>query len=194
MTNDRSLPAAVIAVLLTCLVLTVFASWFAAALGLPIESLLSGEALRWFFRQPMLVFTSWPGECVLLLAIAAGAIGESGLTVHPHRHIHALVAAGLTLLLLMLLPVLGLFGTDAPLRSATGRIFPSPFLMGFCRALTAAVVCAAIVYGLTSRRLRTWSQTATLLFAGLQRYAPWLAVCGLAEILFKSLYYIFYVH
>ncbi len=184
------LASAAIALLLSLQAVLIFGTWMAAALGLPVESLLSDEALRWFFRQSLRTFVSWRVEGLVLVIVALGAAGEGGLLSSPRRHPHAWLSSLLVLAVCIILLALGLFGADAPLLSASGRLLPSPFLPGLAWSIAAAVVLASAVCGLLSRRLRTWTEVFALCYVGLQRYAPWLVVWLLAELLYKTLRYV----
>ena len=195
MTSNQQTPfprlaSATIIFLLLLLALCVFGSWMAAAMGLRVDSMLSGEALRWFFRQSLQTVGSWRGEILILLAIALGALRESGLTSSPGRHPHAWLASLLVLGMSLGLLAMGFFSEDAPLLSVSGRILPSPFLPGFAWTLTSAIVLACAVYGFVSRRFRSWQEGVSLCYVGIQHYAPWLIVWGLAEILYKTFRYV----
>ncbi len=188
----RELAGYLVLFLAATFLLVVLWSWCASALGMECRSVLTGEALRHFFRQPVVAFATWHGQVFLLVALAAGAVAESGLSPMPARHATAWwTAVGIMLAGLALLAAT-LVGTDAPLRSAAGRIVPSPFGMGFARALALIIVAAAMAYGRLSHRQRHWQATVALAYVGLVRYAPWLAVWAMAEINYATITYVFF--
>ena len=190
--SDRELRWAglLVAVLLAALALLAVASWALASLGLSVESLFSDESLRWLFSSQMINAVVPVGQWVLLASVVVGAIGYSGLTAQVPRLNNALVTASLTFAACLAVFALLFFASGSPLRSATGRLFPTPFLSGFIRALAVSLILAAAVYGGVSGKLRTWQHYFSLLFIGIQRFAPWLVVSVLAALLYHIFCYV----
>ena len=189
--KELRLVSFLIAVLLVAMGVVTLASWGMASLGLPVESLLSEEAIRWLFRQSAGSVTLPISQWLLLAAVTVGAVMHSGL---PSWRTHNAVARWsvlITWLVLLVLLALLYLAPWSPLRSATGRLFPTPFLGGFIRALAVSVIVAAAVFGGVSGKLRTWSHYVTLLFVGIQRFAPWLLIAMLASVLYHIITYAF---
>lgn len=180
-----------LAILLIAMAVIAVASWGLASLGLSVESLLSDEGLRWLFSQSaetaLAPFCQW----LLLLAIVVGAAAHSGLLARGPRDGLARRSALVVWLLCVSVLALLFLAPWSPLRSATGRLFPTPFLLGFLRALAVSVVIAAAVHAGVSGRLRTWPQYVTLIFIGIQRFAPWLVIVLMAVMLIHIINYAF---
>lgn len=179
-----------IGVLLAALALLAVGSWAFASLGFAVESLFSDEALRWLFSSETINVVAPVSQWVLLIAVVVGSVMHCGLTAQAPRFNNALVTAVLTFVICLAVLFLFFFASGSPLRSATGRLFPTPFLLGFIRALAVAVILAAAVYGGISGRLRTWQHYVALLYIGIQRFAPWLAVAVLAALLYHIFCYV----
>lgn len=179
-----------IAVLLLLLFVTVLGSWAASVVGWQVENLLSEEGIRWTFRwwaSPVL-----HNHTILMLSllVAVGALQGCGL--HTVRHHPWSLLASLVALAIMSVPLYILtMRAEAPLQSVTGQMSSSPFLQGIVFALGLMVAVAAMLYGLLSGYLRTWSACAALLHNGLRRYAPWIVVWLLAEHLCYLLTFVF---
>ncbi len=196
MTNNPSdrelrLVSFLVAMLLVTIGVVAIASWGCASLGLPVVSLLSEEAFRWLFRQGVGSVTVSVSQWLLLAAVTAGALMHSGLLSRRTHHTVARWSALVTWFIILVLLALLFLAPWSPLRSATGRLFPTPFLGGFIRALAVSMILAAAVYGGVSGRLRTWSHYVMLLFFGIQRFAPWLVIALLATILYHIIAYAF---
>lgn len=197
-----------IALLLLLNLLTVVGSWLLSALGADIPNLLSPEGVRWLFRLHLSVSVLVRAECLLTLVVVAGAFYCSGLwgglatqlgqwlacrrkveapRLLSLRQRRALWLSALTVVLGFGILFLSVGLTSSPLRSATGHVWPSPFLHGLLFSLALILIVACAVYGGTSRHLRTFSEFAALLYHGLQRFAPLLVVWYLAELLLSML-------
>ena len=180
-----------LAILLVATGLVVVGSWGLASLGLPVESLLSEEAIRWLFRRSADSATDSASQWLLLAAVTTGAVMHSGLRSWRTHNAVARWSTLLTWLTILVLLALLFLAPWSPLRSATGRLFPTHFLDGFLRALAASVIIAAAVFGGVSGKLRTWPHYVTLLFFGIQRFAPWLVIALLATVLYHIITYAF---
>lgn len=179
--KERRLATAFVVALLAVLVLVVLGSWGAASLGFRVESLLSDEALRWSFRQTGVATNALRGQLLLMSVVVAGAFWRSGFFAGGRRSSSACKAAAATLFVGLALVALLALLPASPLRSATGDLWPSPFLLGFLRAVAVVLLLSAAVYGGVSGRLRSWTDFVSLLYAGFQRFAPWLIVWFLSE-------------
>ncbi|MBR3513741.1 MAG: AbgT family transporter [Bacteroidaceae bacterium] len=198
------LSARVLAALLLLIVFTVLGSWLLSVLGLDVPNMLSSEGLRWLFRWPESRGFGMRCQCVVAAAVGVGALLRSGLCqdalnlfrgwhlwgavpgeVRPVtlRQRRALWLALLTCVLAFGLLALLFLLPASPLRSATGRLWPSPFLSGLIQAVVLGLIVTGAVYGATSRHLRTLPDFISLSYHGLQRYAPWLVCWYLAELL-----------
>lgn len=196
MTNNPSdrelrLVSFLMAMLLTTICIVVIVSWGCASLGLPVMSLLSDEAFRWLFRQGADSVTVSVSQWLLWAAATVGALMHSGLLSRRTHSVVALWSAFITWSSILVLLALFFLAPWSPLRSATGRLFPTPFLGGFLRALAVSMMLAAAVYGGVSGRLRTWSHYVMLLSFGIQRFAPWLVIALLTTMLYHIIAYAF---
>lgn len=196
MTNNPSnrelqLVGFLLALLLVAMGLVTVVSWGLASLGLPVESLLSEEAIRWLFRQNVGSTAAPLGQWLLLMAVTIGAVMYSGLLSWQTHNVVARWSALVTWFVILALLALLFWVPWSPLRSATGRLFPTPFLSGFIRAVAVSIIISAAVYGGVSGKLRTWSHYVTLLFFGIQRFAPWLVCAMLAIVLYHIITYAF---
>lgn len=98
------------------------------------------------------------------------------------RQRRALWLSLITVIVAMTLLFLFLCFPASPLRSATGQVWPSPFLHGLMQVIALILVATCAVYGATSRHLRSPADFAALLYHGIQRYAPLLLIWYLAEL------------
>lgn len=211
MTNNRDrksiekrLPELLLLVLLLSLGVAVVGSWIGEAAGWPIKSLLSAEGLRWSFSHlPDRLFNTGTAVCWLLLTVW-GAIDYTGfgrvfraLTGRTFagrmlvslRQRHALWVS--LILLLVWLGVLLMWSVlpHAILLSATGRVYPSPFIHGLLPAVALGVLGVMLLYGLLSNRLRTMAEVARMFFYGVSRHADWLCLYVLASLLYACICY-----
>ena len=202
-------------VLLVLIAVTVLSSWLLSVAGFDVSNFLSPEGVRWLFRQRFDASMMTRIEVLLLLMVVVGAIRYSGLwnglmnafrglrdkgaeadgvVRHPVtlRQRRALwlsafiaVAAFALLAVFVSLP-------SSPLRSATGRVWPSPFLHGLLQTSALIMIGTCAVYGATSRHLRTPAHFAALFYHGIQRYALFLVIWYLIEVLISMIYAVVY--
>ncbi|MBQ7494807.1 MAG: AbgT family transporter [Bacteroidaceae bacterium] len=178
-------------VLLTSMAFVSVLSWGMASLGLPVESLLSEEAICWLFSERSVSIIAPALQWLLLAAVTAGAVLYSGLLSGSKKNRTALWSALATWLILLALLALLILIPAGPLRSVTGHLILTPYLGGIFRALALSVILAAAVYGGVSGKLRTWSQYVTLLFFGIQRFAPLVILILMTIMLFQIILYAF---
>ena len=182
---------------------TVAGSWLLSVAGFDVPNLLSAEGIRWMFRLRPDEAMVTRFEVLVSLVVVAGAVLKSGLFNHLHelvpssqrdaqrlptlRQRRALWLSLITAVSAISLLLLFVCLPDSPLRSATGRLWPSPFLHGLLQTVVVILVATCAVYGATSRHLRTLSDFAALFYHGIQRFAPLLLIWYLAELWFSLL-------
>lgn len=202
-------------VLLVLIALTVLSSWLLSAAGFNVSNFLSPEGVRWLFRQRIDASMMIRIEVLLLLMVVVGAIRYSGLwnglkrafaglrdssidmdesAKHPVtlRQRRALWLSGFIAFAAFGLLALFLCFPSSPLRSATGRVWPSPFLHGLLQTSALIMLGTCAVYGATSRHLRTPAQFAALFYHGIQRYALYLVNWYLLELLVSMIVAVMY--
>ena len=198
MSKQRRIAYVLIGVLGVLVLLAVPASWTMSALGFDVNNLISSEGLRWCFRLSLDSFSTHRLELLWMFLTVVGAWQYSGLSAETvsflrrgrSQHRRALSSSIALLLAMLALLVLLLLPSSAPLRSATGRVWPSPFWLGIIRALSFALWLTAACFGVASGLLRGAGQWLRLSYVGLVRYAPWLIVWLLAEMLWQQLQFI----
>mgnify|MGYP002623019307 CR=1 FL=1 len=207
--------------MLTAIVLVVLLSWLLAAMsvgealepsvgealepsvgealepsGGDFRSLLSSEGIRFFLggfvdamRKPLLVW-------ILLLAMAWGAVRESGLRqlfVPAQRkgmplRLTLLVASVLTFaVLIALLTAL----PHAVLLSATGRLWPSPFSRALVPLVALWLIVTAVAHGILSRRFLSFTDVCKALSSGIASSASLMLLYVLAVQLSEALRFVF---
>ncbi|MFB9897193.1 AbgT family transporter [Hallella seregens] len=147
----------------------ILASWLLAAAmpEMSVRSLLSAAGIRWFFGNFAFKLGSPLLVNLIVMAMAVGAVGESGLwktlchTLLPRRpqptgqQRYALRASGLLLLIECAVMLLLTALPHAVLLSVTGELFPSSFSVSLLPVLAFMGATTAVSYGLLSGRLHS---------------------------------------
>jgi len=183
-------------VLLLCVaeLLLVLLSWMLSSLMVDdVRSLLSSEGIRWFLGQytemvqsPLLVY-------ILLLAMAAGVLGSSGLLSRRKAHHERLVLYVVSAILLGYLAVLAALTLlpHAILLSATGKLFPSPFSRSLIPLTAFGVLLISMAYGIMTRAFTSVTMIIQAAARGLSAAAPLLLVYLLLMQFCESLRFVF---
>ena len=202
-TTNRKLTAvcAYLAVAVVVLQVALFlVSWIitAATPEINVRSLLNNEGIRWFFGSFIDNVASPPLVWLVTLAMAYGALRQSGLLrmmTNPqprtYRQTFALRIVLAELLLFVLAIVVVAFVPHAALLSVTGQLFPSSFssclipIIAFCVALTS------ITFGILTATMKTVPEVFQTLCRGVAYAAPLIVLHVLASELYFSLRYVF---
>lgn len=163
-------------------VLLILLSWFLSA-ALPnsgVRSILSGEGIRWFMGHfsdmlatPVLVW-------IVLLAMAFGSFSQCGICksseggsqTKSYRERRALLISGVTLAMCVIVMLLLTVAPHAILLSATGSLFPSPFLASLLPVIAFSVCASSIIYGVIAGTYNSLSAVYESLLYGIRWAAP----------------------
>ena len=158
----------------------------------PLNNPLSGEGVRWMFRNMMSAMVSEWLVALLLFAMSMGCMEGSGLTkalriffstrrTQADVSLHYRERMGLRLALLisvLFVVAMALLTTlpEAMLLSATGDVFPSPFSAAVMPAVCLWLAFISIAFGIVKGEFRTVTQVCTSFFNGISRFSPFVAL------------------
>lgn len=190
----RVLPSVVLALMLLQLLL-ILASWLCSAAfpATSVESLLSGEGIRWFLGHYAELLATPVLVWIVLLAAAVGAVERSGVLQKPHgyRERRGRVISLLYLLLCFVVMLLLTAGPHALLLSATGDLWPSPFSRSLIPFVAFALLTAAVLYGIVADTFKTLADVCDSLLLGIRKAAPILLLYILLAQFYYSFCYVF---
>ncbi|MBR5083664.1 MAG: AbgT family transporter [Prevotella sp.] len=176
-------------------------SWLIAA-AMPdntVRSLLGNEGIRWFFGSFVSNVASKPLVWILVVAMAWGAIAQSGIARAlvrrkkplAYRQRFALRAVLVVLLIAVVIIILLAFVPNAPLRSVTGQLFPSSFSRSLIPMLAFCAIVMAVTYGLLSGAMRGIVDVFNAMAKGIQQFIPLFILYVAVVQLFYSIIYVF---
>lgn len=200
-THIRRIFAYVTATALLLQLLLFVVSWLIAA-AMPdntVRSLLGNEGIRWFFGSFVSNVASKPLVWILVVAMAWGAIFQSGIArafvrrKKPlvYRQRFALRAIFVELMIALVIIVLLAFIPNAPLRSVTGQLFPSSFSRSLVPILAFCSIIMAVTYGLLSGAMRGIVDVFNALAEGIRQFIPLFILYVAAIQLYFSIIYVF---
>lgn len=151
----------------------------------PFNNPLSGEGVRWMFRNMMSAMMSEWLVALLLLAMSLGCLKGSGLlkslsqrfpyhtsgSLHYRERMGLRLAAVITAAFLMVMVVLTTL-PEALLLSATGKVFPSPFSAAIVPAVSLWIAVTSMAFGIIKGSFSTIHQVFDSFFNGISRFAP----------------------
>ncbi len=201
MKNKRCLPhTATLFFLLT--VGVALCSWIGNVYGLgEVQSLLSPEGIRWVLRSALADYVSTPALGIVLvlfmglgIAYRSGVWGTLGRALRQGKHIsrkekRALTLAAATLLVYVLSVVCATFVPWTLLRSVTGSLAHSPFLVGIWYILSFGIGLSGIVFGYASDRFRSDRAIVSAMSSLIARYADYFVSLFFVVQFFSSLAY-----
>jgi aminobenzoyl-glutamate transport protein len=200
-THIRRIFAYVTATALLLQLLLFVVSWLIAA-AMPdntVRSLLGNEGIRWFFGSFVSNVASKPLVWILVVAMAWGAIFQSGIArafvrrKKPlvYRQRFALRAIFVELMIALTIILLLAFIPNAPLRSVTGQLFPSSFSRSLVPILAFCSIIMAVTYGLLSGAMRGIVDVFNALAEGIRQFIPLFILYVAAIQLYFSIIYVF---
>lgn len=199
-------PAALIlSVVLVLLILTAPLSWIGSAMGYPLYNLFSEEGVRWFYAHMHERFTTSLLAVVFPVVLICGSLIRSGLgqllkdicrikgrrTRITYRQKTALMIAGIFFAVYFIIMLLLVLLPQAVLLSATGHIWPSPFAYGILPVSALGIQITAMIYANLSNHLHGLSETLSVMYWGIQRYAIWIFITLMVAQVIHSIIYIF---
>ena len=190
-------------------ILLIFLSWLitAAAIDLPLRSLLSTEGVRWLFGSfvanqltPLLVY-------FITASIAGGVFVYSKFydalrnafskgRVNTELAYRERIGLRLTLVEFLLAIVIMLLLTVVPhaiLLSVTGQLFPSNFSVSLIPTLSFILLVMSLSYGVTSGTINSVQKLQEMLSVGLETMAKYLPIYVFGVELYMSVLYVFQV-
>ena len=190
-------------------ILLIFLSWLitAAAIDLPLRSLLSTEGVRWLFGS----FVANQLTPLLVYFITAGIAG--GVFVHSkfydalrnafskgrvntelaYRERIGLRLALVEFLLAIVIMLLLTVVPHAILLSVTGQLFPSNFSVSLIPTLSFILLVMSLSYGVTSGTINSIQKLQEMLSVGLETTAKYLPIYVFGVELYMSVLYVFQV-
>lgn len=190
-------------------ILLIFLSWLitAAAIDLPLRSLLSTEGVRWLFGSfvanqltPLLVY-------FITASIAGGVFVYSKFydalrnafskgRVNTELAYRERIGLRLALVEFLLAIVIMLLLTVVPhaiLLSVTGQLFPSNFSVSLIPTLSFILLVMSLSYGVTSGTINSIQKLQEMLSVGLETTAKYLPIYVFGVELYMSVLYVFQV-
>lgn len=190
-------------------ILLIFLSWLitAAAIDLPLRSLLSTEGVRWLFGSfvanqltPLLVY-------FITVSIAGGVFVHSKFydalrnafskgRVNTELAYRERIGLRLALVEFLLAIVIMLLLTVVPhaiLLSVTGQLFPSNFSVSLIPTLSFILLVMSLSYGVTSGTINSIQKLQEMLSVGLETTAKYLPIYVFGVELYMSVLYVFQV-
>lgn len=171
-------------------IVAITGAWIASAVN-PFghfNNPLSGEGVRWMFRNMMSAMTSEWLVALLLFAISYGCITDSGLLKavfcreksqresYQYRERMGLRLALIMTLIFVATMILLTMLPEALLLSATGDVFPSPFSEAIAPAVCLWLTSTSIVFGIVKGTFRTIPQVFGSFYGGISRCAPFVVL------------------
>lgn len=187
-----------LALILLCMeILLGLVSWILTA-AMPeqfLRSLLSAEGIRWFFgnfveniNSPVLVW-------LLLLALAYGALRNSGLLAFDRSEYRQRIALRLVLAEFVLFVLLMLALTIIPhaiLLNVMGGLWDSSFSRSILPYVCFSVIVMGVSFGVMSDKLKGVDDVFRALYSGIGQAAPFFLIYLLAVQLYCSIKYLFW--
>lgn len=189
-----------VAALCAAELLTVLASWLAAALSpsSDVRSLLSGEGLRWLLGSYRANVDGAALFYILAVCFAAGAMIESGVSkkifrlkkcTSDERLAVGMFIAGV--LFAAILSALFALWPHSFLLSVNGTLTTGPYPKAVLAMFVAAVACGSCVFAAMSASRGAWRAVYRTLTAGLKAAMPFALLWFLAAGVVRSIVYCF---
>lgn len=189
--------------LIVLLITLVVGSWIVSA-AMPevsINSMLSGEGIRWFVGHLTDILASPFLVWIILIGMATGLIAKSGICSaivseirRKHLEFHQRLGLHLSAIIAILLLAVIIYlvaAPDAVLLGATGRMFPSAFAAGFIPISCFLMTAAGITYGVTSGTFPTLTSVFAAMQHGINMLAPLIPLYIIAALLVACVMHIF---
>lgn len=200
---NKLLSIAALALFIMLMFVIVF-SWIASSVNssLPIKSLISEEGVRGFMNgftsslaNPILV-------CMIVVSVAWGALIYSGLYKAigriykgcsvTYRQKHALIIAGILLVISFVVIVLLAFIPHAILLGVSGELYPSALFSGLVPLLSFVVVIVSLAYGISCGKLYAIEQIFKSLYFGVTLFAPLFPIYIFSMQLYFAVSFVFF--
>lgn len=142
-------------VLLLAIVLVALFSWIGSIYGQPVNSLFSGDGIRWWVMNFIPNVSDAPFAYIIVGLMSLSVLKESGLLHAFNKRAslkckRALSLSILVFVLLCLTVALMTLLPDAVLRNSFGSISDSPFTCGLFGEVCVIVLVVCNVYGVSS--------------------------------------------
>ena len=191
--------SAYLAFALICMqLLLMVVSWLMSVLvDGTFNSLLTTDGLRFIFgnmchavAQPPLVWLLFVG-CAYGIIRKCGIIGDLSRDDEKGYHVRLGLSFMVLVVMIYIIGVVFLaFTTQAPLRSATGVLFPSSFSKALVPILAIGVSLATATYGIVTARFKSLMDFFSSLTFGLQAISPLVVMYIPLSILVMSMGYV----
>lgn len=178
-------------------VFIILASWLitAAMPELSVRSLLSSEGIRWFFGQFSFNLASPVLAWLVLAMVGVGAVEESRLLASRHERTYrerfAMTLVCIALLLIVVVMGLLTLLPQAVLTNIEGELFPSSFSWSLIPVICFALSLFSVTYALASGHIDRLDRLFDILTAGIRKYAGWLLVYILLNLVYHSFCFVF---
>lgn len=201
MKNKCNFPHAATIFFLLTVAVALF-SWIGSIYGLgKVQSLLSPEGIRWELRHAVGNFVRTPAlGIVMMLFLGFGIAVHSGIGGAVQRIVRkgkqisrkekrALISAGCTLFVYILMILCTTFAPWSILRSVTGSLTNSPFEKGIYYLVSFGVGLSGVVFGYASGRFRDDKDIIRGMSCLFALFADYFVVLFFIVQLFSSLMY-----
>ncbi|WP_455665515.1 AbgT family transporter [Phocaeicola sp.] len=201
MRNKRNFPHAATVFFLLTVAVALF-SWIGSIYGLgKVQSLLSPEGIRWELRHVIENYVRTPALGIVIIlfigcgiAFHSGILGTMGRAIKKrkqisHKEKRALVLAGCTLLIYILMIICTTFAPWTILRSVTGSLTNSPFQKGIYYLVSFGIGISGVVFGYASGRFRTDKDIIKGMSCLFARFADYFVILFFIVQFFSSLMY-----
>lgn len=201
MKNKHSFPHVATLFFLLTVAVALF-SWIGSIYGLgKVQSLLSPEGIRWELRHAIGNFVHTPSLGIVMMlfmgfgiAYHSGILGTIGRAVKKRKQIsrkegRAMILAGCTLFIYVIMIICTTFGPWAMLRSVTGAIINSPFQKGIYYLISFGVGLSGVVFGYAAGRFRDDKDIILGMSCLFSRFADYFVVLFFIVQFFSSLVY-----
>lgn len=183
-----------IATLLVTEILLILSSWLFSAMAVGnVESLLTGEGIRWLFGTlPSMLGTPrliW----ILLGAMAYGICRSSGILKPSSTDYRSHLAMRISIIFFGIIVVIVILLSAIPhaiLLSATGTLFPSPFSRAIIPLTAASIILISSIYGLIEGSFKSIHDILDTLCQGISDWAPVLVFYLMILLVYQSFLFV----
>lgn len=189
--------------LIVLLITLVVGSWIVSAVmpEMGINSMLSGEGIRWYVGHLTDILATQYLVWIILLAMSIGVTRESCIvkviaTVAHRQHIEyherlGLHAAAIGACILTAVIIYLIAAPNAVLLGATGRLIPSAFAMGLVPIISFFLTLISGIYGFTAGVFTSLTSFITAMCHGISAMTPIIIIYVISAQLIACGLYIF---
>ncbi|MBR2379651.1 MAG: hypothetical protein IKA86_01440 [Paraprevotella sp.] len=199
----ESLCSFLMLIIITLIILTFPLSWVCASFGMDVNSLMTGEGIRYFFANIPNAFCTSTLAYVLTAITCIGAIKRSGIEEHfeyfirrsknnkpSFRRQQAFTVSLSIFCVYIILLLIMTIGSNGILLNIHGKIYPSEQLSGIIMSIPIAITIISTIYGFMSHYLKGWFNAFSTLYWGIKKYSEWIVLTILTTIFHYLIIYV----